>query len=376
MRVIALLACFAISISFGTAAQSQDRPQEKKVVEHEFGTDHFAAGNTLRIGEPIVGDLFAAGGSVDVDAAVSGDAVVAGGKVRIGAPIGMSVYAAGGQVTIDASVARSARLAGGHIELSPKSEIAGNVTVGGGQVSLNGTVRGYVRAAGGRVFINGPIGGDVLATAGNVELGPDARIAGKLRYASGDEIKRDTAAQVTGGIERIEMKGELPVPATAERSVGRRGGWVWTIGLMALAAVLVGGLPDFYARVAQTLQTRPWFSLLIGFVALVCIPVAAIVLLITIIGIPLALLTIVLYLALLLVGYASTGVALGDWVLKRFKNDAAASLWWRVGAAMLAVLVIALVSRIPFVGGFVVLAALLIGMGALALQVRRRAAAA
>ena len=137
--------------------------------------------------------------------------------------------------------------------------------------------------------------------------------------------------------------------------------------------VKAGTLPDFYARVAQTLRTRGWMSLLLGFLALVCIPVAALILVFTLIGVPLALLAIALCLALLLVGYVSAGI--GAWALAKLKADRTEAKWWRIGAAVLGVLAISLLGRLPYLGGLVVLGALLIGLGALLLQVRTGAAA-
>jgi hypothetical protein len=116
-------------------------------------------------------------------------------------------------------------------------------------------------------------------------------------------------------------------------------------------------------------------SLLLGFIALACIPVAALILMFTLIGVPLALLVIALYLALLLVGYVSTGIGLGAWALAKLKSDRAEAKWWRIGAAVLGVLAISLLGRLPYVGVLVVLAGLLIGLGAVLLQVRTRAAA-
>lgn len=78
-------------------------------------------------------------------------------------------------------------------------------TPGRGRVTLLGAETGYVHAAGGSVYINGPVGDDVLSHAGSVQLGPGARIAGRLRYASREELKRDLAAQVAGGVERIDF---------------------------------------------------------------------------------------------------------------------------------------------------------------------------
>jgi len=357
LQVATIAALMSLSVNAQVVAAT------KLPVEQDLSGDHFAAGCPVEIDKLVSGDVFVAGCSIDVDGAVGGDALVAGGKVRLGAPVSQSLYAAGAQVTVNSSVGRNARIAGGQVTLGSRSQVAGNVVVAGGNVRIEGAVKGYVRAAGGRVLINGPVDGDVVATAGTVELGPNARIGGQLRYASGEEIKRDAAAQVQGGVQRMQV----------ERSVGRRGGgWVWPIGLMVIAAALVGALPGFYARVAETLSARGWMSLLLGFIALVCIPVAALILMFTLIGVPLALLLIALYLALLLVGYVSTGIGLGAWALARIRSDRTEAKWWRIGFAVLGVLAISLLGRLPYVGGLVVFAGLLIGLGALLLQVRTR----
>lgn len=368
------IAACAVLLSLTAFAQDAKR-ESAPVAERSFGNDRFSAGPAVRIAQPVTGDLFAAGGSVDIEAPVTGDALAAGGNLRITASLGESLYAAGGQLRIDAPVARSARVAGGQIELGPKSKVAGNLTIAGGEVELRGTIGGHVLAAAGELLIDGEIASDVTATAGEVELGPNARIGGRLRYASREEIRRDPTAQIAGGVERVAVRGESRRAERFERRFGPRGGWVWTVGLMVLAALLVGGLPELYARVTATMQARPGASLLAGFVALACVPVAAVILSVTIVGIPLALIALGLYLALLVVGYASAGIVLGDSVLKRVRAAAASELWWRVGAAMLATLVIALVARVPYLGGAVMLAALVVGIGALLLQAKRPAAA-
>jgi cytoskeletal protein CcmA (bactofilin family) len=364
-----------IAMLLSSSVNAQVSEATKSPVERDLGGDHFAAGCPVEVDKSVPGDVFLAGCSVDVDGAVGGDALVAGGKVRVGAPVSQSLYAAAGQVTVNTNIGRNARIAGGQVALGSRAQVAGNVVVAGGDVRIEGTVKGYLRAAGGRVLINGPVDGDVVATAGTVELGPSARIAGQLRYASREELKRDAAAQVQGGVQRMQPEGGWPVPDKAERSFGLGGGWVWSLGLMVIAAVLVGVFPSFYARLAQTLRTHGWTSLLLGFIGLVCIPVAALILMFTLIGVPLALLAMALYLALLLVGYVSTGIGLGAWVLAKLNADRTEVKWRRMGAAVLGVFAISLLGRLPYVGGLVVLTALLIGFGALLLQVRTRAAA-
>jgi cytoskeletal protein CcmA (bactofilin family) len=364
----------ALAVIGGVRADEADsRGAPAKSVERQLGADRFVAGGSLTVGEPVAGDLIAAGGNVDVDAPVAGDAIVAGGNLRLGSDIGQSVYAAGGQLKIIARVGRNVRVFGGQIDIGPKAQIAGNLTSGGGQVHVNGSVTGYVQVAGGRVLIDGPVGGDVDAASGRLELGPNARIAGKLRYRSGNEIKRDPAAQVAGGVERLALPANVAARTRSERGALHGSvSAIWTLGMMLLATVLLAALPRFYERVAKTLRARPGVSLLSGFVLLVCAPVAALILLITVVGVPLGLITLALYLALLPLGYVSAAIALGAWALARWRGEQASRLGWRIGAALLALTLIALLGAIPGFGAVLGFAVLLAGLGALVLQLQRQ----
>ena len=93
---------------------------------------------------------------------------------------------------------------------------------------------------------------------------------------------------------------------------------------------------------------------------------------VTIIGIPLGLLAILGYVALLLVGYVWLSVVVGGMLLDRFSAGSAARTAWRVGAAALAMLALALLARIPVIGGFVMFAALVVGIGMIVAVVFRR----
>src|SRR5438128_1588719 len=68
--------------------------------------------------------------------------------------------------------------------------------------------------------------------------------------------------------------------------------------------------------------------------------------------------------------YVSAGIALGDFALKQLRPEYLAKLIWRIGFAVVTVFVIALLGRIPWVGGFVSLVAILVGVGALVYQAR------
>ncbi|MEZ5726767.1 MAG: polymer-forming cytoskeletal protein [Burkholderiaceae bacterium] len=362
-----LILALGAMLAIPTGAHA-DEPE--RVASASAGADRFFAGSTVRVSDPVPGDLIVTGGTIDVSADVAGDALVFGGRVRIDRSVAGSVYAAGGQFTLAGRVGGNARVLGGQHQIERGSRIDGNLSIGGAQVRIEGDVGGYVQAGGGTLYIDGIVGGDVLAGGGSIELGPRAHVKGRLRYGSGDAIQRDPAARVDGGIEKLAGAQAMAAAHRDAEQGSRAGAVVWTLGLMVLAAILVAWLPARWRRIGDALRATPGAAALTGFITLVCVPVAIVIALVTVIGVPLALLAILAYLALLMVGYLTAGIALGEWGLRRFASAREARTGWRALAAGIGVLVVGLLAAIPFLGAFIALAALLLGVGALVRHVR------
>jgi cytoskeletal protein CcmA (bactofilin family) len=342
---------------------------DSDAVQRDLGSDHFAAGAAVRVTAPVSGDALLAGRSIDVLADVGGDLVATGADVQVDRAVKQGVYVAGRRISLNASVGRNVRAAGGRVELGPAARVDGNVSLAGGEVRVLGPIEGYLQVAGGRILIDAAVRGDVDVRGGTIDLGPAARVGGTLRYTSRNELKRDPAASVQGGITRVEEKGAWSHGRLT--GFGRRGRWVWSIGIVIMAGVLAGALPGFAGRVGDTVRSRWGGTLLIGFIGFVCIPVIAFMLLLTIVGIPLALVVMMVYVLLLLVGYAASGVAVGEIALRRLAPERAGRLGWRIVATALAMGLVSLLGRTPGLGAFVVLAAVFTGVGALLLQVGR-----
>jgi len=77
------------------------------------------------------------------------------------------------------------------------------------------------------------------------------------------------------------------------------------------------------------------------------------------------------YLMLLPLAWVGTAIGIGDWLIARTVAARADRTGWRIAAALLGVLALALVSRVPWLGAVTSFAALLAGLGAWALQLRR-----
>ena len=312
---------------------------------------------TRRIALLLLG-LALAGGAAAADAA-AGRSIRIGGNVDISRAVDGPVIAIGGNVTVNAPVNGGLRVAGGRVMLGSAGAISGDASIAGGRVDVDGPIGGKLRAAAGQIRINGTVAGDASIAAGTLELGPDARIQGKLTFR-GEELRRDPAAQVVGGVEQSQARWHSRDRTLAERFAQ---GWIWTAVLMVLAALIAAALPGPSQRMAQELRERPWITPLLGLVALISIPIVAVLLMITIIGIPVGVLALAGYVALLLVGYVWLAVVVGGMLLDQVKPETAALAAWRVGAAVLAMLALAILARVPFIGGLVHLTALAVGVG-------------
>lgn len=361
-----LVVCLA---SFASVSPAQTRVSE--LAELGLGQDRFVAGDRVQITQPIGGDLVAAGGEVTVSANVSGDLFATGGKVYVDGPVQQSALITGGEITLVSTVNRNARFAGGKIDVQPGARINGNATFGAGELRIAGEVGGYLLAGGGRIYINGPIDGDVRLAGGDIELGPKARIKGSLRYRSGNELKRAPGAEVIGEVQRLSPAA--PVPSPVLPALGAL--LVWCLGLGVVASILLASAPTLTERVSRAARGRLGECLLYGLIALVGIPVVAIVALVTVIGIPVGLLALLAYPILLLVGYVLAAVALGDMALSRMQPNRAGERNRRIIASVVALLLLGLLAQIPVLGAFLGLIVLVVGLGALLQQFRRTSAA-
>src|SRR5258706_3214911 len=185
--------------------------------------------------------------------------------------------------------------------------IFGNATSDGavarGVVAILGDARttGPVGAEGvailGNAYVNNAVDKDVVAVGGTVELGPDAKIGHDV-VAIGGTIKRDPAATIGGATQNISLGhiGGLEGLKTWIKScvlLGRplafdsRLGWAWGIaaGFLALYLLLAFVARDAMQRCVATLERRPGRSLLAALIAIPVVPIAFLLLVMTVIGI-------------------------------------------------------------------------------------------
>lgn len=364
MRAAVLVLCVAGCVA-ALAARAE-------TASRTFGNDRFVAGDDVELSGTVEGDAFLAGGRSAVDGRVEGDVVVTGGTVEVRGDVAEDVYAAGGDVRIDARIGGDARVAGGSVSLEHGARVDGNATLAGGNVDVEGRVVGSLQAFAGRVDIDGEVGGDAEIAAESIRVGPQARIGGRLVYRSPDPPRIAEGAVITGGVEKSQRAWRGMSP---ESGIGRvlRGviRALWFAGAVLLGVVLVALLPDFTREAATTVRDDPLPSVGLGLGMLVAVPLAAAILFITIIGIPLGFAVLLAYGLLLMLGYLTGALAVGDLALARVRPADSAAVGWRILFLVAALVLLSLLRLVPWVGDLAVFLLFLAGLGGFTLRVAR-----
>jgi hypothetical protein len=329
--------------------------------------DYFGAGSALEPGAAVDGDAFIAGGQVAIRVPVGGDALLSGGSVSVAERIGGDLYAGGGSVTVDSTVAHNARVAGGRVHLTRRGRIDGKATLAGGRVEVDGAVARQLTVFGGTVSIDGEVGGDVTVAARELILGPGARIAGRLAYRGPAPATVHPQAVIGGGIQyRLFAFGRDRVEPIA-RAAAWIGAMAFSAGLFLVGLLAILLLPQASSRGAGCVRSRPFASLGLGFALVVCIPVAAVLIMATLIGIPLAFALLFTYPVLLMFGYLNGVMSISDAIAGLLSRMRPPGRALRIGLLALALAGMLLLANIPVAGWLPGLVLMFAGTGGLVL---------
>ena len=329
--------------------------------------DLYLAGGTVEVRARAEGDVVVAGGTVTIADSVRGDVLVAGGTVRVTATVEDDVRAVGGQVEIDGTVRDDVLAAGGTVTLTPATTVGGRAWLAGATVNVGGKIGKGLKAAGEHIVIRAEIGGDAELAGEHIEIGPGAVIRGQLRYLSRNAAQIDRGARIDGSVTRMEFEHAAAPRAPA---AGVRFGGFVMLGVAAIVFYLLW--PGFSVEAAGTLRRAPGKSLAYGLASFATLPVVIVLLLITIIGVLLALPLMALYPVLLLTGLLTAIIFLSDLGLRRLGRADSASRGQRVAAIAVTLLVLWLLCFLPGIGALVMFALMVLGLGALVQTLWRR----
>ena len=360
----------AISLYFGGDASAKTLTSPNLGETIVIGKDeviegpYLNAGDNVTISGTINGDTYIGGGVITIDGTINGDLLIGGGVVTIKGKVSDDVRAVGGMVTIDGKVGKNVTAFGGTITFGSDADIDGSVITGGGTFAHLGNIDGKALIYSGETTLAGRIGGNVETTAEKVTVLKTALLDGNLVYTSDKEASVSAEAKITGTVQQtLAGKAWQKVGSRVQSGLfpARFGvNLLSYLSLLLLGLVLLKLAPRQVAAVSKLIGEQPWRSLGLGLLGLVLTPLVIVVLTISVIGLPLALLAGGGY--VLMIGLSSlfTGFFVGQKVfdLANLKEN-------RYAMLAIGLLLLQLILALPIVGSFVGFLSLLAAMGAM-----------
>lgn len=347
---------------------TSDNKDEEKIVTVPSGEvideDYFGFGDTVEIHGTVNGDVYAAGRQVIIEGKVNGDLIVAAGTINIPGEVTQDARIAGGKIAVTGNILRNLTVAGGSVDLAGPGKIGGSIIAFGGDVNISAPVGGNIKVSAGDLLISNRIDGDVDASAGNIRITSKTVISGDLTYRSDGKASIDPDAVISGNVNMKEG-GEFSSVSPEQVSVAFFGGYLLSALINFVSTLIIGLLlvyfyPGFMTRTVSIIRERALHSLGLGFIALFLTPIAAFILMITILGIPFALLLLAVYFVYIYMARVFVIYWIGSSVFNR-SGKSADSVW----QLLVGLVIYTVLTLIPFIGGLITFFTILIGLGVL-----------
>jgi hypothetical protein len=335
----------------------------------------YVAGGEVTILSQAQKDISAAGGRIIVNAPVWGDALLFGGTVDVLEQVHGDLRVAGGQVTISSSVGGDVIVLGGQVTINQGVTVAGDLLAVGGEVVVHGAINGDARVYGGDVTIDATVAGPITIKAGkSVTFGSKAVIGSTLSYAAPSEATIADGAKM--GDKVIYTKTNLPnldKKDIAQVLAGVLGFFIVVkfVGLLLAALILTFGFRDFSLDLSKGALEKFWKTAGIGFVVLVVMPIAALMLAISVVGLYLSFLVGVLYVTLLMVSGVYVCILTGALLSRLIRKEVRVNWKWTT----LGTVALFVVWLIPVAGAIALFLLYMASIGAVTMSLARDAKA-
>ena len=312
--------------------------------------NYFYAGTEdVNITTPVKGDVFVVtSGNVTIDTDISGNAFICANTVTIGE------YS-----LIEASL----------FNASNSLILSGDVGINVYNISRNFTLSGNVDcdvfSSSAKSNLDGCISGNVNISSENITISDESSIEGDLNYSSKKQVDIPENT-VEGKVNFSSINTDTEVSTITKISDFLAS--VLSLAVLAIVLLVIGKwlnckfintYPDFVKNLPK--------SLLYGFLALIIIPIASLILLICGVTINLAFILTALYLVLLLIASSVVIIVLSKLVAEKLnvKFEKANNTLLTILSIIVLSIVYKLIQLIPVLGSITIFAFLIIGIGIL-----------
>ncbi len=313
------------------------------------------------------GDLYTFGQNITVSGPVKGTVLSGGMEINFKSPQLNTVWAGGAEINAAGKFDGNLIIMGGTLVLESDCQVRRDLRAYGGNLNVNGDIEGIIVAGVGDFNMTGR-SRSIYLNAENVMIRSNARINGEVEIESKNEPVIEDKSVIAG---RINIHKPEPDEEKTNAFFALVPFLAFLAGIfrlfMFLAKLLTGILlivlaKNYVRRIMDSLKTKTWHCLGWGFVSLLVVPTVGFVLLLTLIGLPLAVFTFYVFSTFLYLASIMVALVLGELIMGLFKKKGEISLYLSL---IIGHIVISLLCLIPILGFFFRIVILIFGTGML-----------
>ncbi len=339
-------------IGLGQSAQPVFAAEESNPIESTFAITENETNDlaSIKFGR----NLLVAGNNVIDESTVKGLLFSFGNQLSLGTRSDYT-FVAGNIIDFTGETERDLFIAGNAITLSESSKIGRDTFIAGNTVSVNADLSGDFSAAAAKVVFNNiKIDGNVNLDVAEVAFTGKVEIAGSLILNS-DAVVSGLGNAKYASLEKYEnLEYE---PTATEVLVGKI---LSILGLFITMVIILALFARTDEKIDHEMSALQFGKdLVVGFCALVFIPIISIFLLISIIAAPAGIVLLVTYLIMLYLAQGFTGLWIGKLIIKKLLR----SKGNRFLEALLGIIILVFAGMIPGFGWTISFTAEVLGLG-------------
>ncbi len=340
------------------ASAATFKADDSVTINEALEDDLYVAGAMVNVTSPVSGDVFVAGANINVSGEISEDLFVAGSNVNLTGTIGDDLRVAGSNVTINGDIGGDVLAAGALLHLASGS-IGGDLVAGAGVIIIDGNVGGDLIVSGAEVMVNGSIAGDIKGEIEELTIADGAEVLGSVEYKSSLVATIADGASIIGEVLKTEHEEavvvDLDLDVDGEQVAAVIGGVLGTIVILKLVAAMLVALflalsiPKTTKGMIQSATKKPGAAFLRGLLLFIAGPAIIGLLFVTVIGAPVALVLIAMWMIIGVISLGLVGTMLGSWIFQVAKKQDTPVITWvsaLVGTLVAALIIVA----VPVVG--------------------------
>lgn len=317
--------------------------------------DFYSMANIMNVSGEIAGDMTSIGRKVTINGSVTSDALIAGESVDVHGSVGDDLRVIGGDVIIAKPITGDVFVVAGSVTVLSTASIGGDLVLYAGDADISGSVGGNILGRAESLRIDAPVTGLVDVKTGKLTVGDRADIGGAVQYESLANLERSPNAKVAGDIVRND-------PVDEGATISHKA-FIIPI-LMMLFSTLVWYLvaKNILVRTTERALVRGIRPSATGFIFFFAAPVVIGILILSVLGTMVGVTALVAYIFAILVALFSVSAVIGQLMMyvykKRFPPLTPLTL-------IVGVLGVCLLILIPVIGPLVLVALIIITLGAL-----------